>query len=108
MLACVCAPAVAEAPPQGSYMASCKEIRVVAGWLRAACQDRKGRWVEATTAVSWRALGGGISPTTMAGRCAADGRSGDRPLPERRRRAWDGRAGARPARVRGVRLSPAA
>ena len=61
MLALVCAPAMAEAPPQGSYMASCKEIRVVAGWLRAACHDRKGRWVEATTAVSWRPRGRDIA-----------------------------------------------
>ncbi|MGU3492904.1 hypothetical protein ACLBXM_02575 [Xanthobacteraceae bacterium A53D] len=46
-------PVAAEQIPYGSYMASCREIRMVAGWLKASCQDAKGRWVEATTAPSW-------------------------------------------------------
>ncbi|GHE69428.1 hypothetical protein GCM10019059_31470 [Camelimonas fluminis] len=61
MLVWASAPVAAEAAPYGSYMASCKDIRVVAGWLRASCQDRKGRWGEATTAVSWCARGRDIA-----------------------------------------------
>lgn len=48
-------------PPPGSYMASCRDIRVVAGWLKASCQDRNGRWSEATTAVSWCSPGRDIA-----------------------------------------------
>lgn len=46
-------PSWGERPPRGSYMATCRDIRVTAGWLKATCQDRNGRWREATTAVSW-------------------------------------------------------
>ncbi|MDR6952828.1 hypothetical protein J2X65_002187 [Ancylobacter sp. 3268] len=42
-----------ERPPQGSYMGSCRDVRMSAGWLKASCQDMKGRWVDATTAASW-------------------------------------------------------
>ncbi|WP_454915139.1 CVNH domain-containing protein [Xanthobacter sediminis] len=50
-----------EQAPAGSYMASCRDIRVSAGWLKASCQDRNGRWVDATTAVSWCSPGRDIA-----------------------------------------------
>ncbi|MFG1477397.1 CVNH domain-containing protein [Xanthobacter sp. V4C-4] len=50
-----------ERPPPGSYTASCRDIRVVAGWLKASCKDRNGRWTEATTAVSWCSAGRDIA-----------------------------------------------
>ncbi|SCW78252.1 CVNH domain-containing protein [Ancylobacter rudongensis] len=46
-------PSMIERPPYGSYMASCRDVRMVAGWLKATCQDARGRWVDATTAASW-------------------------------------------------------
>lgn len=49
------------APPRGSYMMSCKDIRVTAGWLKASCRDRNGRWVDATTAVGWCSAGRDIA-----------------------------------------------
>lgn len=48
-------------PPRGSYMMSCKDIRVTAGWLKASCRDRNGRWVDATTAVGWCSAGRDIA-----------------------------------------------
>lgn len=50
-----------ERPPPGSYMASCRDVRVVAGWLKATCQDRNGRWVDATTATGWCSAGRDIA-----------------------------------------------
>ncbi|MEP9369670.1 CVNH domain-containing protein [Xanthobacter sp. VNH20] len=47
--------------PYGSYMGSCRDIRMVAGWLKATCQDSRGRWVEATTAASWCSAGRDIA-----------------------------------------------
>lgn len=55
-----------EHPPPGSYMASCRDARVTAGWLKATCRDRNGRWVDATTAVSW--CGPGRDIANMDGR----------------------------------------
>lgn len=49
------------APPRGSYMMSCKDIRVTAGWLKASCRDRNGRWMDATTAVGWCSAGRDIA-----------------------------------------------
>lgn len=46
-------PSMSERPPAGSYTATCRDIRMVAGWLKAYCQDSRGRWVDATTAASW-------------------------------------------------------
>jgi len=50
-----------ERPPYGSYMASCKDVRMVAGWLKASCRDRNGRWVDATTATGWCSAGRDIA-----------------------------------------------
>lgn len=50
-----------QAPPRGSYMMSCKDVRVWAGWLKASCRDRNGRWVDATTALSWCSAGRDIA-----------------------------------------------
>lgn len=60
-LTCRSAGGFGERPPPGSYMASCRDVRVVAGWLKASCRDRSGRWVEATTAVSWCSAGRDIA-----------------------------------------------
>ncbi|WP_166652608.1 CVNH domain-containing protein [Enterovirga rhinocerotis] len=61
-LACLAAgSASAQGVPPGSYLASCREARDVAGWLRASCRDRAGRWVEATIATSWCAAGNDIA-----------------------------------------------
>mgnify|MGYP001806314037 CR=1 FL=1 len=50
-----------ERPPSGSYMATCRDIRVSAGWLKATCQDSRGRWVDATTATGWCSAGRDIA-----------------------------------------------
>lgn len=60
-LACFATPSFAEEVPPGSYLETCREVRVVAGWLRASCQDRSGRWVEATTAPGWCSPGNDIA-----------------------------------------------
>ncbi|MDE1569302.1 hypothetical protein [Aquabacter sediminis] len=60
-LSCLALPAFAQEVPPGSYLESCREVRVVAGWLRASCQDRSGRWVEATTAPGWCSPGNDIA-----------------------------------------------
>ncbi len=54
-------PAAAQQVPAGSYLSSCRDVREVAGWLKASCQDRSGRWVEANTAISWCAPGNDIA-----------------------------------------------
>lgn len=77
-------PARAQSVPPGSYLNSCRDVRVVAGWLKASCQDRSGRWVEATTAPSWCAPGNDIANedgrlTCKAG--AAGGGFGERAPP---------------------------
>lgn len=54
-------PGLGERPPQGSYMATCRDVRMVAGWLKATCQDRNGRWVDATTTPSWCSSGRDIA-----------------------------------------------
>ncbi|MFG1391710.1 CVNH domain-containing protein [Xanthobacter agilis] len=59
-------PTSGERPPPGSYTATCRDIRVVAGWLKASCKDRNGRFVDATTAVSW--CPGGRDIANMDGR----------------------------------------
>lgn len=50
-------PALAETPPVGSYMQSCQDVRMTAGWLKASCRDNSGRWVESTTVPSWCSTG---------------------------------------------------
>ncbi|MEP9376290.1 CVNH domain-containing protein [Aquabacter sp. CN5-332] len=50
-----------ERPPSGSYMSTCRDIRMVAGWLKATCQDSRGKWVDATTAASWCTTGRDIA-----------------------------------------------
>lgn len=60
-LACLATPSFAESVPPGSYLETCREVRVVAGWLRASCQDRSGRWVDATTAPGWCSPGNDIA-----------------------------------------------
>ncbi|MBS7542122.1 CVNH domain-containing protein [Ancylobacter oerskovii] len=60
-LFCVAGAASAQSVPPGSYQQSCQDVRNVAGWLRASCRDRSGRWVEATLAISWCAPGNDIS-----------------------------------------------
>ncbi|MFG1420209.1 CVNH domain-containing protein [Roseixanthobacter liquoris] len=51
----------AEPAPPGSYRATCRDIRMFAGWLKASCQDSRGRWVDATTAASWCTAGRDIA-----------------------------------------------
>lgn len=60
-LVCRAASSMAESAPGGSYMASCRDVRMVAGWLKANCRDRNGRWVEATTAPGWCSAGRDIA-----------------------------------------------
>lgn len=72
----VAMPAMAEPIPPGSYLQSCRDVRVVAGWLKASCQDRNGRWVEATTAVSWCAPGNDIANTDGRLTCQPGGGRG--------------------------------
>jgi len=55
------APFGAERAPYGSYMGTCRDVRVTAGWLKATCQDSRGRWAESTTAVSWCSYGRDIA-----------------------------------------------
>lgn len=45
-------------PPAGSYMGSCRDIRLDAGWLKAICADHAGRWVETGIAANWCGLFG--------------------------------------------------
>ncbi|MDQ0503667.1 CVNH domain-containing protein [Xanthobacter agilis] len=45
-------------PPAGSYMGSCRDIRIDDGWLTATCVDHAGRWVETRMAANWCALWG--------------------------------------------------
>lgn len=54
-------PALNDRPPYGSYMATCRDVRMVAGWLKASCQDTRGRWVEATTSPGWCSAGRDIA-----------------------------------------------
>ncbi|GLK85039.1 CVNH domain-containing protein [Ancylobacter defluvii] len=61
LLGLAAAPVMAQSVPPGSYQQSCQDIRNVAGWLRASCRDRSGRWVEANMAISWCAPGNDIS-----------------------------------------------
>lgn len=56
-LGLLAAPAAAETPPMGSYMQSCQDVRMTAGWLKANCRDNSGRWVESTTVPSWCSTG---------------------------------------------------
>ncbi|WP_454915138.1 CVNH domain-containing protein [Xanthobacter sediminis] len=40
-------------PPAGSYMGTCRNIRLDDGWLKATCADHAGRWVETAIAANW-------------------------------------------------------
>lgn len=48
----------ARLPPAGSYMGSCRDMRVEDGWLKATCADHAGRWVQTTMVMNWCALQG--------------------------------------------------
>ncbi|MFG1477396.1 CVNH domain-containing protein [Xanthobacter sp. V4C-4] len=45
--------AAARLPPAGSYMGSCRDIRLEDGWLKATCPDHAGRAVEAGIVANW-------------------------------------------------------
>ncbi len=45
-------------PPVGSYMGSCRDIRLDNGWLKATCADHQGRWSESAITGNWCGLFG--------------------------------------------------
>lgn len=47
------ASAAATTPPVGSYMGTCRDIRLEDGWLKATCADHTGRWVAAAMMPNW-------------------------------------------------------
>lgn len=40
-------------PPMGSYMGTCRDVKMWAGWLKATCPDRNGRWAESSISPGW-------------------------------------------------------
>ncbi|MEW6255595.1 MAG: CVNH domain-containing protein [Pseudomonadota bacterium] len=40
-------------PPMGTYMGTCRDIKLWGGWLKATCQDGAGRWVESSISPGW-------------------------------------------------------
>lgn len=45
--------AAATLPPAGSYMGSCRDIRLDDGWLKATCADHAGRWAQTAIVANW-------------------------------------------------------
>jgi hypothetical protein len=67
--------------PRGSYVETCRQIYLRGGTLRAACQDRDGRWVW-TALDGWESCPRGIVNIDGQLRCSREGdreyRDGDR------------------------------
>lgn len=40
-------------PPMGTYMGTCRDIKLWGGWLKATCQDSNGRWIESSISPGW-------------------------------------------------------
>jgi len=45
--------AAPQKPPAGSYMGSCRAIRLEDGWLKATCANAAGRWAQTSILANW-------------------------------------------------------